>query len=76
MFYVLRKTPTTSGSGYGPTQNPDIDPTKVRYWHDLAYTETRIGRRFVKVEAAKALAKRHLGRVIDMNSSREVANYG
>jgi hypothetical protein len=38
-------------------------------------TETRIGRRFVRIEPAKALAKLHLGRVIDLDSRREVANY-
>lgn len=41
----------------------------------VTITETRIGRRFIRVEAAKALAKRHLGRVIDLDSRREVANY-
>lgn len=60
MFYVLRQSPTTSGYTDKPTDQ---------------YTETRVGRRFKNQKAAEALAKLHLGRVLDLNTHREVANY-
>lgn len=38
-------------------------------------TYTRQGRIFSHVESAKRLAKRHLGRVIDLNSRQVVIDY-
>lgn len=64
MYSVLIPTPDNDG-----IMNPGVapDPRKVVY--------TRRGRLYVSLHKAQALARRHLGKVIDVNSGRAVADY-